>query len=187
MYKNPKLNKAVSKAPTPLSPKAKQNLKDYGTPVSSEDEDFSLSDLASSNEEESGSEEETIESISYSEEETSSEEEGEPDEELLEKLDDFLSNVKIVNESTKKKEVSESSKDLEPLLLIQEDKESDSTFLMRKDLTNKIAMLQDPKINWITAMVVASMFMNKVNLNVTYSDEIEEALSVILNQLEKYA
>jgi hypothetical protein len=190
MYKNPKLNKSVSKAPAPLSPKAKRNLKNYASPVSSEDEEFSLSDMASS-----GEEEQTTETSSEKSEETSEEtvdntsnssEEEEPNEELLEKIENLLTGITIVDEDGEEKEIKKVSKELEPLLLIQEDKESDSNFLIRKELTNKIAMLRDPKLNWVTSMVVASMLMNKANLNVMYSNELEEALAVILNQLENH-
>jgi archaellum component FlaC len=176
----------MSKPSDYFSPRAVKNLRKYGQPVSSDEvSDFtpSSSSTSTSDEEksyESSNEEEgTFMSNDEDNEETNDEDE------LYDKLEELLENIKIVRKGVRAKTIADSSNELEGLLLIQEDTESEKNFLMRKTLTKKIATLDNPKINWISAMVVSSMIMKKANLGVTYSKDIEEAITYLMNLLEQ--
>lgn len=67
-------------------------------------------------------------------------------------------------------------------IIIKDDYESEHDFEMRKKLTLLIANNQYYKLNNVTSVEMARLYMNKFKLGVTYNDEIEN----ILNTLQSY-
>lgn len=61
-------------------------------------------------------------------------------------------------------------------LLVQDQYEDDTHFNKRKEFTLKIA---EYNVNPMTAIVLGRMMMNKINLNVTYEQDVEDFLSKI--------
>lgn len=64
-------------------------------------------------------------------------------------------------------------------ILINEEGESFDDFIVRRDLTKKIANIPNFKLNNYTALVMASMMMKKMIQGISYTPEIEDAIDYI--------
>jgi len=68
-------------------------------------------------------------------------------------------------------------------IIIQDEYESDSDFLIRKELTLKIAHNKHYLLNNMMAVTCGRMIVNKMKLGVTYDADVEEILTMIGNYI----
>jgi len=69
-------------------------------------------------------------------------------------------------------------------IIIQDEYESDQDFLVRKELTLKIHNNNHYPLNNMMTVTCGRMLCNKMNLGVTYNDDVEKILDKILSFID---
>lgn len=109
---------------------------------------------------------------------------------ILKKSDNYVPNISPLSSVITREEINtlltknqNINASLDDILRI-ETGETAEDFRLRKELTIKLANINNFKLNNMTAMVAASMLTKKTKLNVSYDQNIENALTYLLSLLQ---
>lgn len=96
---------------------------------------------------------------------------------------DLLTNLPGINVLGVSAYIHDDEIDLDDLL-VQEFNESPRDFEARRRLTIQLANIQDFKLNNVSALVAGKMILKKINIGISYSDDIENVLNQLLSMIE---
>lgn len=68
-------------------------------------------------------------------------------------------------------------------IITQDEYESDAEFLARKNITLKLAALEEYQLNPMTSVTTARLIINRVKLGVTYEPDVEQLLDNLITYL----